>query len=97
MENQIRLFTAIYLSSTLNNVLDDISVHNSYTGVFKSQMNKTKKYLRLHIHSQLNKSYEIDPEGFESLDNYIHNKSLEFERELLENLNKIVGSELVKN
>ena len=91
LENEVRLLTAIYLSSTLNNILDDITVQNDFVGLFKNKTNNYMKYLKTHIHSQLNKSYEIDSEAFESLDNYIHNKSLDFRKEILNDLFKIIS------
>lgn len=84
-DSELMLY-ALFQASALNDTLDDITVSNSFKNEFKRETNRYLSYLKKQIHKQLNDTFKVDAEAFETMDRVISLRSREFAEKTFEEL-----------
>lgn len=86
MKNPELMLYALFQASALNDTLDDITVNNSFKNEFKRETNRYLGYLQKQVHKQLNETFKVDAEAFETIDRVISLRSREFAIKTFEDL-----------
>lgn len=93
MKEETKMLTALFLSSALNDTLDDLEVSNAFVREFKRETKRYQKFLTKKIHREIDKTYQTDPETFEEVQRVIDQRAHNLSLEIINAFNQVIDEE----
>ncbi len=90
MKEETKILSALFLASSLNDVLDELEVSNAFVREFKRETKRYQKFLTKKIHNEIDKTYQTDPETFEEVQNVIDQRAKALSLEIINAFNQVV-------
>jgi len=90
MKEETKMLSALFLASSLNDVLDELEVSNAFVREFKRETKRYQKFLTKKIHNEIDNTYETDPETFEIVQDVIDQRAKALSQEIINAFNQVV-------
>ena len=90
MKEETKILSALFLASSLNDVLDELEVTNAFVREFKRETKRYQKFLTKKIHNEIDKTYKTDPETFEEVQKVIDQRAKALSLEIINAFNQVV-------
>ena len=90
MKEETKILSALFLASSLNDVLDELEVSNAFVREFKRETKRYQKFLFKKIHNEIDQTYQTDPGTFEIVQDVIDQRAKALSLEIINAFNQVV-------
>lgn len=93
MKEETKMLAVLFLLSSANDAIDDLTVSNKFVRELKKKTNNYLKFMKIHVHKEIDKTYQTDPDTFEEVQSVIDERAHNLSLEIINAFNRVIDEE----